>query len=106
MSAPPDGFRIGPIDDPLAALAVARACDERDAGVADTELRHLTDDLDDPATDVALDSWLARDADGRVAGFATLVGPRPAEVQRSWVRVHPAFRGRGLGASLLDLVVG
>ena len=100
-----DGDRIGPLDDADAALAVARACDERDAGVADTERRHITDDLEDPSVDVARDTWLARDVDGRPAAFASLVGPRPDLVQRSWVRVHPAFRGRGLGSTLLDLVV-
>ena len=64
------------------ALAIARACDERDAGVADTELRHITDDLDDPSVAPALDTWLARDAGGSPAAFATLINATAGHVRR------------------------
>lgn len=73
-----------------------------EVGEPDTELRHLTDDLEDPTVDVVRDTWLARAPDGSPAGFAILIGRDPAHVQRSFARVHPSHRGRGLGRSLLE----
>ena len=88
----------------MAALAVAHACDVLELGAPDTELRHLTDDLEDPTVDVERDTWLVRAADGSPAGFGILIGRDPANPQRSLARVHPEHRGRGIGALLLDRI--
>lgn len=99
-----EGPRFGPLDDPQAALAVAHACDLLEVGSPDTELRHLTDDLEDPTVDIERDTWLVRAHDGSPAAFGILIGRDPRNPQRSFARVHPAHRGRGLGAGLLDRI--
>ncbi|MFM8999894.1 MAG: GNAT family N-acetyltransferase [Actinomycetota bacterium] len=75
-----------------------------EVGAPDTELRHLTDDLEDPTVDVARDTWLVRAAAGAPAGFGILIGRDPANAQRSLARVHPEHLGLGLGARLLDAI--
>ena len=104
MPMPPDGYAVGPLDDPVAALCVAHACDVVELGAPDTELRHLTDDLEDPTVDVARDTWLVRAEDGVPVAFGLLVGRDPANPQRSFARVHPEHRGRGVGTFLLDAI--
>ncbi|MFM8944805.1 MAG: GNAT family N-acetyltransferase [Actinomycetota bacterium] len=95
-------FLVGPVDDADAALAIARACDVAEVGVAVTEPRHITDDLEDPAVDVARDTWLVRAADGTPVAFAIVFASDPDGLQRSWARVHPDHATDDLAALVFD----
>ncbi|MCR4435233.1 MAG: GNAT family N-acetyltransferase [Clostridiales bacterium] len=45
--------------------------------------------------------WIA-EAKGEMVGAIAIVGHSPVKAQLRWFIVHPAFRGMGLGRTLLD----
>jgi GNAT superfamily N-acetyltransferase len=45
--------------------------------------------------------WVV-EADGQAVGSIAIFGRSPLEAQLRWFLVHPAYRGRGLGRSLLS----
>lgn len=45
--------------------------------------------------------WLA-EASGKIIGAIAIVGHSPVKAQLRWFIIHPAFRGSGLGKTLLD----
>ncbi|MFI1508733.1 GNAT family N-acetyltransferase [Streptomyces sp. NPDC020597] len=93
----PTGYRSRPAttaDVPEIHRLVA-ACEHRLHGRATTDADAIAADLAQPGLDLACDSVLVHDRDGRPAGWAWVRG------RRSTVDVHPDHRGRGLGRSLL-----
>jgi ribosomal protein S18 acetylase RimI-like enzyme len=97
----PVGYRSRPAtvaDVPAIHELVAAAERARgDGGRAETDLDRVAADLARPGLDLATDTLLVHDAAGALAGRAWVN-------RRSEVDVHPAHRGRGLGAALLDWV--
>ncbi|MGZ6751959.1 MAG: GNAT family N-acetyltransferase [Nocardioides sp.] len=71
---------------------------ERDAyGRVESDVDRVSADLARPRLDPATDSLLVEDEDGTIAAWAWVD-------RRCEVVVHPAYRGRGLGAALLTWV--
>ncbi len=82
-------------------LDVLQASDRAVYGDTDwtaAELREQWDEID-----LAADAWLV-DLDGRLAGVMHLCERRGDGCYVTDGYVHPALKGRGIGASLLDLV--
>jgi mycothiol synthase len=92
-----------PRQEELAAICeLLNACDLADCGIPDSPLDQLRSDWQDRHFQAATDAWLAVASDGRLAGYAAVKQRLYIRV-RAEVRVHPAFRGQGLGTHLLTL---
>jgi mycothiol synthase len=87
----------------LAAICeMLNACDVADCGMPDSPLDQLRGDWQDRRFHLQTDAWLAVAPDGRIAGYAA-VNQRLYAYMRADVRIHPAFRGQGIGSHLLSL---
>jgi mycothiol synthase len=75
------------------------ACDVDEYGAPDFELDDLLSDWGSPGLDLERDAWLVEAADGRPAAYGVLYFDNDMDVY-----VGPEFRGRGIGAALLDRV--
>lgn len=102
MSAPP-GYAERPAtwDDLDDVAALFRACDVADVGIEDPVREHLEEDwrLFEPHLEER--TRLVDAPDGTLAAYASAHGLNPALSVETFVRVHPAHRGRGLGPWLL-----
>lgn len=93
-----------PCQEELAAICeMLNACDLADCGRPDSPLDQLRGAWQDRCFHPATDAWLAVTRAGRIAGYASVSRRFHVRV-RADVRIHPAFRGRGIGAHLLSLV--
>ena len=81
-------FRAPAHADADVVLAIAIACDVADFGAPDFDRDALLAEWAEPGVDLAADGFITEGAFGLVLG----------EHARAWV--HPAFRGRGIGAAL------
>ncbi|WP_438489106.1 GNAT family N-acetyltransferase [Streptomyces sp. S186] len=97
LPALPAGYRARPVsaDDIPALHGLVAACERALHGRAQTDPGALAADLERPGLVPELDTLLVHDRAGRPAARAWVN-------RRSEVDVHPAHRGRGLGAALLD----
>ena len=95
----PLGFTSRPVtfDDLEAVLALARACEAHDAGVADLDREDLVADWSRPVMDLATMTLAVFEDDDMVA---------EAEVvrHRGDVSILPQHRGRGIGTAMLPWV--
>lgn len=92
-----------PCEEELEAICeMLNACDLADCGVPDSPLEQLRAEWRDEDFHPETDAWLAVSRDGRIAGYAAISQHLYVRV-RADVRVHPDFRGRGIGTHLLAL---
>jgi ribosomal protein S18 acetylase RimI-like enzyme len=90
-------------EDLVAVAELVRACDVDEHGLADSTLEDLTSYWHQPGFNLATDAWIIVTNKGQVVGF-TCVWHRDYEQIFTFVCVHPAYRGRGIGTLLLRLV--
>jgi mycothiol synthase len=83
--------------------AVLAADDLDDAGEVVLDEGFLHKQWERPALALATDAWVAVHPDATVAAYGQVVYDDP-DVVDSWAVVHPAHRGQGLGAALVDLI--
>lgn len=107
MSELPSGWstRRPTLDDVPRILELVHASDIAAVGEPDFSADEVREELTGPNTDMTRDSWLAFDADGRLAGWAY---PRnPTGQARDFLEVY-VWPERGLPAlrPLLDLILG
>jgi mycothiol synthase len=95
-------IRAPRLEELTAICELLNACDQADCGMSDSPLDQLRSDWQDRHFQAATDAWLAVASDGRLAAYA-VVSQRLYIRVRAEVRVHPAFRGQGLGTYLLSL---
>lgn len=93
----PAGYRCRPADtaDAGAVWGLVAACERELDGRATTGADRIAAELTLPGVRPESDTLLVHDGTGGTAGFAWVRG------RRARVHVHPAHRGRGLGAALL-----
>ncbi|MER7988642.1 GNAT family N-acetyltransferase [Streptomyces noursei] len=93
----PAGYRARPttVDDVAAVHRLVATCERALHGRAETDPGGIAADLHRPGLDPVRDTLLVHDRAGQLAARAWVD-------RRSEVDVHPAHRGRGLGAALLD----
>jgi mycothiol synthase len=94
----PDGLtaRTATPGDAHAIYRLIAACEQDLDGRVEIEPEDIVVDLARPGLDPARDTVLVHDPGGRLVGRAQVV-----KVHRAEADVHPAVRGRGLGAELL-----
>jgi len=99
------GFLVRPptTDDAEAVTAVVRACELDHWGKAEYTVEELRDEWRHrPDFRLATDAWVV-DLAGQVVAYAETWAVRPVRLG-GYGRVHPAFRGRGIGANLFRLI--
>ena len=101
----PAGYQLrAPTPDDLELVGqVLIADDLDDAGEVVLDADFLRAEWDRPGFDLASDAWVAIDDAGRVVGYGQVMRDE-ADVVESWGVVHPGYRGRGIGSSLLDRI--
>jgi mycothiol synthase len=109
--APPPGYVVRPAtwDDLPGVVELFRLADLEDLGEPDMNETAMRQEWEDPALDLAGDTWLlfeAPEAHREVipVAYATLLGRDMHRQLQTWGVVRPDHRDRGLGSCLLDLV--
>jgi mycothiol synthase len=90
------------LDDLPGALALANACSQETSDTDAFTIEDYRNSWGDPARDIAADTRIAQTADGTLVGCVELWNNAPYVGCWIWGRVHPAFRGQGIGTTLMD----
>ncbi len=101
MTKPPEGYatRAPSPEDAEEVVALMVACQLEDTGEADMSLDELIDDWH--GLDLAEEAVVVAAPDGRIAVYADVLNRSYVTVS-VYGYVHPDYRGRGVGASLVD----
>lgn len=89
-------------DELVAIVEMLNMCDVNDCGVPDTSLDLAQAEWRGEQFDLANDAWAAV-VDEHIVGYATILRHK-LTCMRFYGRVHPDYRGQGIGAHLLALV--
>lgn len=89
------------LDDVEIATRLFERVDLHDTGSVDTDVDETRDEW--RTADLANDHWLVTDADGAAVGYGEVRLRRRVHLE-GWVAVDPAWRRRGIGTRLADLV--
>ncbi len=98
----PDEYTQRPacLDDVEAVLALLNATAIEQTGEAEWDLNQLRNDWKSPNFDLANDTLLILAPDGALAGYADVWDQEPHVRIYSIGRVHPDYRGQGIGTAL------
>ncbi len=89
------------MNDVEAVVEVFNACSLETLGRPEYAVEEIDKDWQAPGFELAADSRVVLTPGGRIVGYGDLWGSSLALVRfRSWVRVHPEFRGHGIGTYL------
>ena len=101
----PAGYELrAPTPDDLEPVAAVLAADDLDdAGQVVLDAGFLSEQWDRVGFDLATDAWAVVDDAGAIVGYGQVMREEP-DVVESWAVVHPEYRGRGIGSSLLDRI--
>jgi mycothiol synthase len=80
------------------------ACDLADCGQPDSPLEQLQGAWQDARFQLATDARVVVTSANRVVAYADVYGGNSYVLNRSMARVHPDYRGKGLGSYLLTFV--
>ena len=102
----PDGYGsraptpddLGPVADVLAAEQLANGATE-----AALDADFIRQVWSRPGFDLATDAWIVTDRAGTIVAYGQVDREEPDLIE-SWGVVHPEYRGRGVGSSLLDRI--
>jgi mycothiol synthase len=99
----PAGYRMraATLDDITVVVAVGRACDLEDIGEFDVHEDWVHDEWMRPRFDPSTDAWIVTAPNGDVVAVAYTWAEEPGTLFDSTGWVHPAHRGRGIGAALV-----
>jgi mycothiol synthase len=95
-------LRPATLDDMPGALALANACSHETIGRDEFSIEDYRTIWNDPNHDLATDTRIAQSADGTIVGSIELWNNAPYVGCWIWGCVHPAFRGQGIGTTLMD----
>lgn len=94
-------LRPATLDDLPEAVAMFNLCAQEMRGRDETSVEEYLREWQDPALDLERDTRLAVAPDGAVVGCVELWHVSPFITAWAWGRVHPEWRGRGIGTALL-----
>jgi mycothiol synthase len=97
-------FKLRPatLDDLPAAVAMFNACSRESTGTEEFDLEDYRNEWRDPSIDLAADTRVAQTPDGTIVGCIEVWNTAPYTLCWIWGRVHPEFRGQGIGTALMD----
>jgi mycothiol synthase len=95
-------FRPATLGDLPEAVAMFNACSRETSGKDEFDVEDYRNEWSDPSIDLAADTRVAQTPDGTIAGCIELWNTPPYSLCWIWARVHPAFRGQGIGTALMD----
>lgn len=101
------GFKLRPLKisdaDAVAQLVYAACLADGDA-IAAISAEELIHEWQNPGFDVDNDGFVVQTPEGRVAGYAELINVQGHSTLEMNGNVHPDFKGRGIGTTLLRTV--
>jgi mycothiol synthase len=95
-------FRPATLEDLPAAVAMFNTCSHETRGRDEFELEDYRNEWSDPSIDLAVDTRVAQTPDGTIVGCIEVWNTPPYSLCWIWGRVHPEFRGQGIGTALMD----
>jgi mycothiol synthase len=90
------------LDDVKAASEVMAVCDLAEHGEIDITEEDMHSEWSTPGFSLETDAWVVQTPEGRVIAFADVGHQEHAHIF-AFARVHPDFRGQGIGTHLLHL---
>lgn len=94
-----------PREDELESIhEMLNACDLVDCGMPDSPLDQLSSEWRDANMRLETDAWVAVTPQKRIVGYAAIGQHNNYVRNRFYGRVHPDYRGQGIGSALLALV--
>jgi mycothiol synthase len=103
---PPLGYSSRPatMEDLGLVMEMMAAADDVDWGEPDFTESMLLQEWRLPRLDMAKDTWLVLDAEGRAVGYGWLYERDDHTKLDGWGLVHPEHRGRGIGTYLVERI--
>jgi mycothiol synthase len=95
-------LRPGTLEDLPEAVAMFNACSREASGRDEFELENYRNEWSDPGIDLAADTRIAQTPEGEIVGCIEVWNTPPYTRCWIWGRVHPLFRGQGIGTALMD----
>jgi mycothiol synthase len=93
--------RAARIEDVEAVTDLLNACSVVDTGAPDTIVQTMRFEWESPKTNLETDSLLVSNGDGQPVAFASTFEGTQAVRTFGFGRVHPDYRGQGIGTALL-----
>jgi ribosomal protein S18 acetylase RimI-like enzyme len=94
-------LRPAKMEDLPAAVALFNACSLEQVGACEFSLKDVRTEWMSPGFNLATDTRIILTEEGAAVGFMEIWDVDPHVRLYAWGRVHPDFRGRGLGTRLL-----
>src|SRR5438128_11373393 len=95
-------LRPATLDDLPEAIAMFNTCSRETSGKDEFELENYRNEWSNPSFDLATDTRIAQTPEGIIVGCIEVWNNAPYTLCWIWGRVHPAFRGQGIGTALMD----
>jgi mycothiol synthase len=95
-------LRPATLDDLPEAVAMFNICSRETSGKDEFEVENYRNEWSDPSIDLAADTRVAQTPDGTIVGCIEVWNTAPYTFCWIWGRVHPEFRGQGIGTALMD----
>jgi mycothiol synthase len=95
-------LRPATLDDLPEAVAMFNVCSREIIGTDEFDLEDYRNEWRDPGIDLAADTRIAQMPDGTIAGCIEVWNTTPYVICWIWGRVHPDFRGQGIGTALME----
>jgi mycothiol synthase len=94
--------RAPEMDDLNAVVEMLLASDMDEWGEPDTSVEEIRSEWQAVSFNLETDAWVVVDSSGRIVGYAS-IRDRGHESIMSFAKVHPDFRGLGIGTHLVEL---